>query len=458
MKTELSAAVLSAVLACASAAASELRLSLSSPDEYHFVQIPSNMVASIEGRGMVSNEATGHVPLRYEDLAFLREAVCERVYITPSYTNKVTEVINTDYRTGIVGIRSLKCPDALYAKPEAQAFTNDIVAYKPSDSGDDNNSGSNVWCTVFSETYPAMFLTAPPPSAAALETGSPLRFSDIKDCYEYVGKATRLCIPDEVMTSLDAKYLWGVSRSSRYSGLINRYDAIKGEWVYGSDSSTNRVSETEDGSGLDFKRYSVGAIRKKNIGMSGAKILTDVVASSGTIESTTYRCAKSLPIINLDTKHPPLGGRTATSVTLFITGILNEVKTESGQTASAQTTSTDHPFIVRVDAQTAAPKGAFAIVCSFGSGKAFLDEIFDKATALVYGKGGLPYKTPDELLEDVPEPPDPTGAEHYRDAYTILYDNEESWTIGYQYQVTLYRAYILYNDLKFNARVLEDGE
>lgn len=434
-------------LVCASAAqASEVALSLSSADDYHFVQIPSNMVASIEGRGMVSNETTGHVPLRYEDLAFLREAVRERVFLSQTSTNAVTEEIRTDYRTGIAGINSLHARFQLYAKPEAQAFTNGVAAYDP--GGDINES--NVWSTVFATNYPSMFLTTNdiPQSAAKLDSGSPLRLAEVKDCYEYVGKATRLCLSDKTLASLDGKDLWHESRDRRYSGLIQRYDALKGEWVYGTDYATNIVQTYTDAKIYWIKRLVLGATRKKSVGRDGGKVVTDVVKSSGTGTTTTYDTSNAYPIIDLRTQIPELGSRTASSVTLYIVGQLQDYRAEFGDGGSSST-DTYHYFVLRVEAETVADKAPGSIVCR-ADGRGFMDDAFDRAVALVYGGEGLPRKTADEVLDEVRQPPDPTG----EDDRHVNTSNTKTYT----YQVTLHVVYILYNDMKFNARVLEDGE
>lgn len=449
MKAKLSiAAALSAALAliCHSAAqASEVALSLSTPAGYCFVEIPTNMQASIEGRGMVSNETTGTIPLRYEDVAFLREAISERLLLSTNSKERVTEEIGSDYRTGIVGINGLEYRNRLFARPEAQAFTNGIAAYDP---GNDINE-PNVWSRVFGTSYPSMFLTTNDitQSAAKVVRGSPLRFSDIKDCYEYVGKATRLCLSDKTLTSLDGKGAWAEGRDRHYSGLIQRYDALKGEWVYGTNCATNTV-DVYKGSVTWMKRLSLGATRRKSVGRDGGKVVTDVVKSSGTSTATVYDTSNAYPIIDLRSTLPELGTRTARSVTLYIVGRLQDYRATTGDGGSS-TTDTYHYFVIRVEAQTAADNAPGSIIC-LSDGRGFLDDAFDRAVALVYGGEGLPRKTVDEVLDEVSQPPDPTG----EDDRHVNTSNTKTYT----YQVNLYGAYILYNDLKFNARVLEDGE
>lgn len=71
------AAALAALRAATAVPVLAVALSISSTNDYHFVLIPSNMVASIEGVGMGA-VATNNAPLRYEDIVFLKEAIAER--------------------------------------------------------------------------------------------------------------------------------------------------------------------------------------------------------------------------------------------------------------------------------------------------------------------------------------------------------------------------------------------
>ena len=465
MKTKLSAAVLSAVLACASAAASEVRLSLSSPDEYHYIQIPSNMVASIEGRGMVSNEATGHVPLRYEDAAFIREAVAERFaffselssgvggtnYFSSSSYGLTSEEIR--HRNFDIPLSSrIWNPAAPYAKPEAQAFTNDVVSYNPYNSnGVVDINESNVWSTVFSTAYPAMFFTKEDitPSVAAITNGSPLRFSAIKDCYAFVGNLSRPCFSDAAAGSLDGKRLDEIKRDVISSTQILRYDGLKKTWVYGTDYHTNDTSVVSNRTISMSKTINLYATRKKSIGRSGGEIVTDITPSSSTETRVNTYVPNSFPIINLFPVAQELGDRKYESVTSFFHGRLVETESKSGDLGISSSRDY-HYFIVRVDSPAFVQKAPYAIVLDECPGKDFLDTIFEKVVAWRYGSNGLPYKTAAELLEDVPTPPDPTGADDYHVSTSVR--------LGRSYGVRIERAYIIYNGMKFNARVLEDGE
>jgi hypothetical protein len=70
-----SAAALPALLAAAT-------LSISSPENYYFCEIPDDMKPSLTGEGMGAiAPADDETPLRYEDAAFLAEAYYERLYM-----------------------------------------------------------------------------------------------------------------------------------------------------------------------------------------------------------------------------------------------------------------------------------------------------------------------------------------------------------------------------------------
>lgn len=450
MKDKLVTAAAIALAALAAAQASEVALSLSSPDDYYYFTIPTNMSASIEGRGMVSNETTGTVPLRYEDIAFLKEAKLERIYFE-EWTNlfKNVDSVKENYANReeidywrVEDVLSFFDVSPDYLKPEAQAFTNGIAAYNP---GDDMSLSNASEC-IFSASYPSMFFTKKdePPWLATFGHGSPLRFSDIRECYEYIGKLSRPFLKEKMITSLDGQFLEESSESDNLSGLISRYDALKKAWVYHEDFSTNMVSTVKYNQAFS-KRIKFEATRKKSVGRDSGKVVTDVVPSSGTETITSLTTANSFPIIDLTNKIANLKGRTAESVTMFVVGTIGIVE----QTFGAPDTSDDRYFIARVDANTAARNALGAVVYETG-GKDFVEDIFDRASRLVYGASGLPYKSADDLLQVVPNPPDPTGEDDIHADTTI--------TKTFQFFISFNYAYVLYNDIKFNARVLEDGE
>lgn len=462
MKTKLAAA-LAAVLVCASAAASEVRLSLSSADEYHYIQIPSNMVASIEGRGMVSNETTGHVPLRYEDAAFVKEAIAERFafnselssgvggtnYFSSSSYGYTPEEIDS-FNFGIPLNYGIWTPSDFYAKPEARAFTNDVVKYIPYDSrGNFDINGSNIWSTVFSASCPSMFFVNEdiPPSVAAITNGSPLRFSAIKECYDFVGKLTRPCFDTARISSLDGKKREESSTARILTNLISYYDGYKGAWVYfPKNESTNTTDTTTATDCRPYYRIKYSATRKKSVGRYDGKVVTGVVPSYMTETHYGMSAPNSFPIIDLRPAAMPLGSRKAESVSLFLVGCLAETIESTGMT----TWTKYNYFIARVDAVLVEPKDPYAIVVKEDTGKQFTLELLNKVATFFYGKGGLPYKSADELLKDVPQPKNPTGAD---DKHV---DTEN--TYWRTYELSVYTAYILYDGMKFNARVLEDGE
>lgn len=420
-------------------------LSISKPGQYRFVApVETNRLTGV---GMGASAPSGDAPLRYEDAAFLAEAFKERKLalggISAGYTNPVTEIsssidlslLASEYREAL----AYGAPRPLghgYAKTDAKLLSGISRATNYEANSEDANA---VYRHIWLDIFPGLsdpFLS-PSVDTTLLKHNMPLSSRTISALYEELGKMRRPCVKC-VMTPLGEKYSTVGEEDSNYSSWASEYFSSDNTWSYGTDKSTNVVSETS-GNYVFYYDVNLKAGRKKSRGFDYDvdnrtwKDMTGVKNSHytykrkwGTYGQVFADCSPALA---------KLGGRRYRGAKVFGLGYY---QTRRNYGSGLQTK--EGYFVVEIPVRTSDLDNPQLLVVSIGPGN-YNEGIVDQVKKLFSDPG---YETGEELLSTVIIPADPQK-EHdgYKDT------SNEYW---FSRTIRIADFYVVF-DMDFNARV-----
>ncbi len=445
---------LSAVLAVA--------LSISTTNDYHYVSIPTNMAASLTGVGMGAEVSSADAPLRYEDAAFLAEALEERreffgtasdgpglrTGLGENVSRPISETLYSAYYSAVSDKPIYHGNNSGYGDPDAEMWDG-VRGYTPSDNAYDR-SYLDRYAVVFSKTNWMELVDM----TYADVTNAALRADYVARLYRYVSRATRPTMVGSIRSLSDVSHC--TIKDNDYSQYETGYNSTEGAWEYGERDATNYVSTTaRDASGLAtfafVETVSFSAERKKARGWklssdaSGNSKWTDATGECdfyGTKSTQTSNRAAPMvfafDLIASTDVCAALGSRKATAVYVYALGTFSfEVEGTSDDKAIS-----GKPFAIRLPASLLSSMAGG--VCSVDVGLPPQNEAIVSAVCSHFGV--TPYSSASDLLADVPMP----------NATSADYSNySEKYTSG-TFSMSVYLSTVVaVFDVDFNARVLE---
>lgn len=428
----------------ASALLTSANLSISSPDQYHYVSIPTNMEASVEGVGMGADAPTDeNVQLRYEDAAFLTEAYVERANLLDGSTN-----INYD-----VG-ESLASPAKHYASAFKDGYTNGVYVISPCGYVSTTNGMANdviLYTTKNStyaydamipilggETYPF-----PQPSVEDADLASDaLSAKTVASLYDDLAKFTRA-----YSTAFIRPY-GGTSNTlltvTEESDYIPHYDSFDGKWVY-PDKGVNAPTITTD-TGTYRMTYALTLTADKSK-KRGWKLVSDEKGNSEWKDQTGVKdfaytktetaTHRTQGVAKLNYCHP-VGTNVCKYATLYGYGCASYARDSTKEGLSSG-------FVIKLCEGSLQNDGTMA-VSSFLTPAAVETLAYKAVSAL---KGDAIWNA-SGLLSDMDVPATPSE-DH--ESYT-----DQTVSDQVRINVSIEKFFVVMNDLVFNARVKGDGE
>lgn len=412
-------------------------LSISSPSEYFYTNpIETNMLTDV---GMGKNPSAD-LPLSYTDKAFLLEAMTERRYfiykpLCPLYYDTDCK-INLDgisvydtifNQSGLTGYVGDNATNSMATTARIATHTNDITRLD-----------ALVWHDIFDGD--PFFEKGITNVTELVHFGGVIGTNVIAKLYDDLGKMIRPAYYDNYASETNIETHSEKNLGSTY---IISYDDINERFIYGNDIAT--ISTNGSTSYVFSKGRTLKANKKKNVGWKQwYDEHGDVHYTRMTDPTQSYW--------RYEERFDNQPGST-----VWVTNVISQVRFESNQTVSVVKAFGFGTFLHRkkIDMTVKSEEGGYFVIpinAFFSDGKILLQLGEEADMAIVRNVfncfGAHYYSNLAELLNEIPDPPDPSLVDHSDD---VRYSSEYNDS----YNIQINRIYIVV-EMDFNARVVDE--